>query len=257
MTDWSPATYLKFEDERNRPASDLLARVRSDRMRKIVDVGCGPGNSTDLLARRFPEAQIVGLDNSPAMLQAARGRLPKVRFDSADAAHWTPEPDVDLVFGNATFHWIARHLEQLTRIFSALSPGATLAVQMPDNTEEPTHRAMREVSLARTWSASLMGAVREPLPPVRVYYEALSPAAQRLDIWRTTYHHVLPNAAAIVEFVRATGLRRFLDPLRESERPEFLALYTEQVAAAYPPLAGGRVMLAFPRLFIIAERALR
>lgn len=255
MIDWSPASYLKFEDERNRPARDLLAQVPSDRMRKIVDVGCGPGNSTELLALRFPDAEIVGLDNSPAMLEAARRRLPEVRFDAADAALWTPEPDVDLVFGNAAFHWIPRHLEHLTRIFSALSPGAMLAAQMPDNTDEPTHRAMREVSLARPWSATLTGAVREPLPPARVYYEALSPAARRLDVWRTTYHHVLPNAAAIVDFVRATGLRRCLDPLQESERPEFLARYTERVAAAYPPLADGHVMLAFPRLFLIAERS--
>lgn len=254
MIDWSPGTYLKFEDERNRPARDLLSHVRPDRIHKIVDVGCGPGNSTELLARRFPEAEIIGLDNSPAMLEAARRRLPEVRFESIDAALWTPDPDIDLVFGNATFHWIPHHLEQLTRIFSALSPGAVLAVQMPDNTDEPTHRAMREVSLARPWSATLSGAVRDPLPPARVYYEALSNAAQRLDVWRTSYHHVLPNAAAIVEFVRATGLRRFLDPLQESERPAFLALYTERVAAAYPPLADGHVMLAFPRLFLIAER---
>lgn len=255
MSDWSPTTYLKFENERTRPALDLLARVRSERVRKAVDVGCGPGNSTELLANRFPEAQIVGLDNSPAMLEAARRRLPNVQFELIDAAMWTPEPDVKLVFANATLHWIPRHLEQLTRLFSAMSAGATLAVQMPDNTEEPTHRSMRDVALARPWSAPLTEAVREALPPARAYYEALGPATQRLDIWRTTYHHVLPSPAAIVEFVRATGLRRFLDPLRESERAEFLALYTDRIAAAYPQLADGKVMLAFPRLFLVAERA--
>lgn len=254
MPDWSPSRYLRFENERTRPARDLLAQVESDRVREAVDVGCGPGNSTELLAARFPKAEIIGIDNSPAMLEEARRRLPNIRFELADAALWSPEPEVELVFANATFHWIPRHLEHLTRIFFALSAGATLAVQMPDNTEEPTHRLMREVALARSWSTSLSDAVRPSLPAARVYYEALRPAAHRLDVWRTTYHHVLPDAPAIVDFVRATGLRRFLDPLRESERAEFLALYTERVAAAYPPLAGGKVMLAFPRLFIVAER---
>jgi len=254
MTDWSPATYLKFEDERTRPARDLLAHVRPDRVRKVVDVGCGPGNSTELLASRYPEGEIIGIDNSPAMLEEARRRLPNVRFEFADAAAWTPEARVDLVFANATYHWIAHHLEQLTRVLSALSAGATLAVQMPDNTEEPTHRLMSEVALARPWSARLIGAVRDPLPSARAYYEALSPVATHLDIWRTTYFHVLPGASAIVEFVRATGLRRFLDPLREPERAEFLAIYTDRIAGAYPPLAGGNVLLAFPRFFLVAER---
>jgi trans-aconitate 2-methyltransferase len=253
MNDWSPVTYLKFEDERTRPARDLLAHVRSDHVRKAVDVGCGPGNSTELLAVRYPEAEIIGIDNSPAMLEEARRRLPDVRFEFMDAAIWTPDSRVDLVFANATYHWIPGHLEQLTRVLSSLSAGATLAVQMPDNTEEPTHQLMSEVALARPWRARLTGAVRSPLPTARAYYEALKPAAARLDIWRTAYHHVLPSAAAIVDFVRATGLRRFLDPLEESERAEFLAMYTDRIAAAYPPLAGGNTLLAFPRLFLIAE----
>lgn len=254
MADWSPATYLKFEDERTRPARDLLAHLRPERVRQVVDVGCGPGNSTELLTTRYPEAQVTGIDNSPAMLEEARRRLPNVRFEFADAAAWTPDSQVDLVFANATYHWIAHHLEQLTRVLSALSAGATLAVQMPDNTEEATHRLMREVALARPWSARLTGAVRDPLPAARVYYQALIPVAAHLDIWRTTYFHVLPSAAAIVEFVRATGLRRFLDPLREPERAEFLAIYTDRIAAAYPALADGNVLLAFPRLFLVAER---
>lgn len=254
MTDWSPSSYLRFEDERTRPARDLLAHVRPDRLRKVVDVGCGPGNSTELLAARYPGAEIIGIDNSRAMLEEARRRLPHMRFEFTDAAVWTPDSDVDLVFANATYHWIPRHLGQLTRVLSALSPGATLAVQMPDNTGEPTHRLMREVAEARPWSARLTGAVRDPLPAARVYYEALSPAARHLDIWRTAYHHVLPGAGAIVEFVRATGLRRFLDPLQEPERAEFLAMYTERIAAAYPPLAEGNVLLEFPRLFLVVER---
>jgi trans-aconitate 2-methyltransferase len=254
-TDWSPKTYLKFEDERTRPARDLLARVRADGVRRIVDVGCGPGNSTELLLARYPEAEAIGLDNSSAMLEEARRRLPTVRFEPANADVWLPDADVDLVFANAIYQWIPRHLEQLPRVLAALPAGATLAVQMPDNLAEPTHRLMREVALAGPWSERLAGAARAPLPPARVYYEALQPMAARLDIWRTTYHHALSGADAIVEFVRSTGLRPFLDPLTEAEREEFIAVYTAGIAAAYPPLADGSVLLAFPRLFLLAERA--
>jgi trans-aconitate 2-methyltransferase len=252
--DWSPATYLRFEDERTRPARDLLARVRADKPRRIVDMGCGPGNSTELLADRYPGAEILGLDSSPAMLEEARRRLPNVRFDFADATVWVPDADVDLVFANAVYQWIPRHLERLARVLAALARGAALAVQMPDNLDEPSHRLMREVALAPRWSERLAGAARDPLPSARAYYERLQPFASRIDIWRTTYHHVLHGAEAIVELVRSTGLRPFIDPLSEPERADFLATYTERIAAAYPSLVDGRVLMPFPRLFLVAER---
>ncbi|HWG75272.1 MAG TPA: trans-aconitate 2-methyltransferase [Steroidobacteraceae bacterium] len=255
MSDWSPTTYLHFEDERTRPARDLLAQVRAGRVRRAVDVGCGPGNSTELLAHRYPDAQLLGIDSSPAMLAQARERVPQARFELADAAAWIPAADVDLVFANATYQWIPDHLEQLSRVLSALQPGATLAVQMPDNLAEPTHRLMSEVAMADLWNTRLAAAARAPLPPARVYYQALKPKASRLDLWRTTYHHPLRDAAAIVDFVRATGLRPFLEPLSGQERDRFLGLYTARIAAAYPALADGGVLLAFPRMFIVAERA--
>ncbi|HEV2442632.1 MAG TPA: trans-aconitate 2-methyltransferase [Steroidobacteraceae bacterium] len=254
-TDWSPASYLRFEDERTRPALDLLARVRPDGVRRIVDMGCGPGNSTELLANRYPEAEILGLDSSPAMLEAARQRLPGVHFELADAAAWVPNPDVDLVFANAVYQWIPGNLGQLARVLAALREKATLAVQMPDNLDEPSHRLMREVALAGPWGGHLDGAARDPLPSARAYYEAFRPFAARIDIWRTTYCHVLRGAEAIVDFVRSTGLRPFLDPLSEPERTEFMATYTARIAAAYPSLTDGQVLLYFPRLFLVAERA--
>jgi trans-aconitate 2-methyltransferase len=255
VNDWSPTDYLKFEDERTRAARDLLAQVRPRHVRRVVDVGCGPGNSTELLAVRYPQAQILGIDSSPAMLAQAHQRLPHVRFEQADATVWLPDGDVDLVFANATYQWIPRHLEQLSRVLSVLQPGGTLAVQMPDNLEEPTHRLMTEVAMGQLWSARLTGAVREPLPPARTYYEALKTQASRLELWRTIYHHPLRDAAAIVEFVSATGLRPFLDPLSEQERAKFLTAYTAKIAQAYPPLADGNVLLSYPRLFLVAERA--
>jgi trans-aconitate 2-methyltransferase len=254
MTDWSPATYLKFEDERTRPAVDLLARVPLAAARHVVDVGCGPGNSTELLAARYPGSDILGIDNSPAMLEEARRRLPAIRFEAADAARWLPAPEVDLVLANATYQWVPDHFAQLPRVLAALQPGAVLAVQMPDNVNQTTHRLMREVAKDGPWAAQLAGASREPLPPPRAYYEALRPHAARIDVWHTIYNHVLADASSIVEFVRSTGLRPFLDPLDGPQRSGFLARYTANIAEAYPPMADGKVLLGFSRLFIVAQR---
>ncbi|HXQ17691.1 MAG TPA: trans-aconitate 2-methyltransferase [Caulobacteraceae bacterium] len=254
MTDWSPATYLKFEDERTRPAADLLAHVPLAAARSVVDIGCGPGNSTELLAQRYPGADIVGLDNSPAMLEEAQRRLPALRFEPADAATWIPAPHTELVFANATYQWVPDHFAQLPRVLAALQPGAVLAVQMPDNVNQTTHRLMREVAQEGAWAGTLTAASRQPLPPPRAYYEALQPHAARLDVWHTIYNHVLADASSIVEFVRSTGLRPFLDPLGEPERSQFLGRYTAKIADAYPPMADGKVLLGFSRLFIVAQR---
>lgn len=251
MADWSPSTYLKFEDERTRPSHDLLAQVPLTRLRKAIDVGCGPGNSTELLVLRYPDANIVGVDNSPAMLAEARARLPNATFETADANSWIAPRDADLVFANAVYQWIPDHLRHLPRVLEALAPGAVLAVQMPDNLAEPTHRLMSETAR----DLAVADAAREPLAPPRAYYDALKPFAARLDIWHIVYNHVLADAPAIVEWVRATGLKPFLDPLSEGQRADFLAAYTAKVATAYPPTRDGKVLLRFPRLFFVAQRA--
>lgn len=254
MKDWSPSTYLKFEDERTRPARDLLAQVPLERLGKAVDMGCGPGNSTELIVGRYPDAEVIGLDSSPAMLDEAKKRLPKTSFAGADANVWVPEADTDLVFANAIYQWIPAHIAQLPRVLEALRPGAILAVQMPDNLMEPSHQLMQEVAAEGAWAERLQHAARDPLPPVRAYYEALKPFATRIDVWHTAYNHVLADAAAIVEWVKGTGLRPFIDPLPEAEREQFLASYLAKIAEAYPATSDGKVLLRFPRLFIVAQR---
>jgi trans-aconitate 2-methyltransferase len=255
MTDtWSPATYLRFEDERTRAARDLLAQVPLTAPGAVVDVGCGPGNSTALLVTRYPHAAVRGFDSSAAMLQEARATLPRTTFVEEDAATWLPSPDTDLVFANAVYHWVPDHVALFARMLGHMRPGAVLAVQMPDNLGESTHRLMEQVAAEGPWAARLVGAARQPLPPVRTYHEALGPSTSRLDIWHTIYNHVLDGPDAVVEWVRGTGLRPFIDPLEPAERTRFLDDYRARIAAAYPPLADGRVLLRFPRLFIIAVR---
>jgi trans-aconitate 2-methyltransferase len=252
--DWSAAQYLKFEDERTRPSRDLLAQVLIESPKRVVDIGCGPGNSTELLAARWPDAEVLGVDTSPDMLEKARARLPGIRFELADAANWTPAEPVDVIFANAVFQWLPDHPAILQRLMGHLVPGGVLAVQMPDNLAEASHRSMRESAAAMPFKAKLDGAARAPLPPVGLYYDLLIGGASRLDIWHTAYNHPLAGAEAIVEWVKSTGLKPFLDPLAPTEREAFLADYLARIREAYPPRKDGKVLLRFPRLFIVAVR---
>lgn len=252
--DWSAAQYLKFEAERTRPARDLLAQVNVEKPRRVVDIGCGPGNSTELLVARWPEAQVSGLDTSPDMIAQARKRLPEVTFERADADTWTPAEPVDVIFANAVFQWLPTHPDVFVRLMASLAPGGVLAVQMPDNLAEPSHQLMQKTAAAMPFAARLNNAARDALPPPQFYYDLLSPVSKTVDIWHTAYNHPMESAAAIVEWVKATGLKRFIDPLDEGERAAFLATYEALIAKAYEPTVSGKLLLRFPRLFIVAQK---
>jgi trans-aconitate 2-methyltransferase len=254
LSDWRPDAYRRFERERTRPAEDLLARINTPIQRKIVDLGCGPGNSTALLAERYPQSAIVGLDSSPDMLASARSRLPRAEFRLGDIAEWT-DPEVDLVFANAALHWVPDHLGVMRRLAGALPAGGCLAVQMPDNEDEPSHALMREVAATARFRVKLAdaGKARERIGAFADYDAALSPECD-LDLWRTTYVHRLAGPDAIVAWVESAGLRPFLNPLDADERAAFLTLYRAEIARAYPPSADGHALLPFPRLFIVATR---
>jgi len=256
MRDWNPALYRRFEDERTRPAAELLARVALPSPRRVFDLGCGPGNSTELLVERFPEAEVVGTDNSPAMVEAARQRLPRVHFELSDINQWQPGTPADLVYSNATLQWLPDHEHLFPRLFAAVAPGGVLAVQMPDNLDEPSHRLMRETAALPKFAQHIGDAaqVRARILPAGSYYDLLIPEAAEVDVWRTTYHHRMGSPADIVQWLRSTGLKPFVEALPEALQPEFLQAYEARIAEAYPEHADGRVLLPFPRLFLVAVR---
>jgi trans-aconitate 2-methyltransferase len=254
MEDWNARQYLKFEDERTRPPRDLLAQVPLQRPRLVVDLGCGPANSTGLLVERFPQSEIVGLDSSPAMLREARQRLPNCGFVAADMAQWKPEPHTDLLFANAAFQWVPDHPQVMRRLLEALPAGGVLAAQMPDNTREPATVLQREAAQPWGSDAAIKAAPRADLPPPEAYYDLLKPDCTRIDIWHSAYNHVMASPQAIVEWFKGSSLRPYLSALKGAAQEEFLAAYTEKIAAAYKPRFDGKVLLRFPRLFVVAVR---
>ncbi len=254
---WSARQYLKFEDERTRPARDLLQAVPAGEVRRAADLGCGPGNSTELIAARFPGASIVGVDNSVDMIAAAKERLPGVSFELCGIEEWAGQGPWDLLFANAALQWVGGHETLLPRLAGRLAAGGSLAIQMPDNLDEPSHVAMRTVASGAPFAAKLGEAAkaRTVLPQADWYYALLKPLCARVDIWRTTYFHPLPGGLdAIVEWLKGTGLTPFLKPLTQAEQQAFIAAYKAELAKAYKPLADGTAILPFPRLFIAATR---
>ncbi|KAF1025957.1 MAG: Trans-aconitate 2-methyltransferase [Pseudomonas sp.] len=251
---WSAKQYSMFEQQRTRPVRDLVAAIPNTEVRTAVDLGCGPGNSTEVLAARYPQAQVTGLDSSDDMVVSARERLPALSFELADIGAWHPAQTFDVILANASLQWLPDHATLYPHLVNQLTGGGTLAVQTPDNLDEPAHRLAREVAADGPW-ASKIGAVKHNVRhAASFYYELLSQHASTVDVWRTTYLHPLADHQAVVEWFKGSALRPYLAPLDEAEKTAYLNEYLARISQAYPALADGTVLLPFPRLFIIATR---
>lgn len=254
ISTWDPNVYLEFTDQRLRPAVDLLARVPLAEARTVYDLGCGPGNVTRLLAERWPRARVTGVDASPEMLAKAE-TIPNIVWQQADLAKWGAESPADLVFSNATFHWLDDHQVLFPHLMRQVAPGGFLAIQMPRQHLNPSHQILFELVRERPWT-SLVAAIREHASHAPGdYYEWLAPQAAMLDIWETEYLHVLDGEDPVLSWFKGSVLRPVLDRLEPSRQPEFLRVYGERLRAAYPARSDGKTLLPFLRIFIVAQKA--
>jgi trans-aconitate 2-methyltransferase len=256
MSRWDPDSYLRFEHERTLPSRDLVARIELPEPRTIVDIGCGPGNSTRVLRNAWPAADVVGLDNSNEMIQKAKATYPGGRWILADAADWQSSEKYDLVFSNATVQWIPNHEKVLHHLFDMVSDNGALAVQVPFNAEAPLYRALIAVSESSTWRR-LMTGCRDQIyyRDGTYYYNLLWRLSARIEMWMTTYIHIMQSHQDLIEWYSSTGMKMYLERIDSEERRR---LFTSEILDAcksqYPLQPDGKILFPFQRLFFIAYK---
>jgi trans-aconitate 2-methyltransferase len=247
--------YSRYADERGRPFLDLMARIGATTPHRVVDVGCGPGNLTALLAQRWPGARVEGLDSSPEMIAAARS-VPGAEFSVADATDWAPEGNVDVIVCNAVLQWVPGHTALIRRWADALPPGGWIAFQVPGNFTSPSHRLMRDLAESARWSDKVGDVLRHDnaVGSPSDYAALLLDAGLEPDVWETTYLHVLAGADPVLEWVRGTGLRPVLAALSDADAAQFSAEYAQALRDAYPPRVEG-TLFPFRRIFAVGHRS--
>jgi trans-aconitate 2-methyltransferase len=251
---WDPAIYGRYADERARPFYELMSRVGAKHPRYVVDAGCGPGELTAELAARWPEAEVHGFDSSPAMIAQASQVARGPSFAVGDVRFWRPDRSVDVLVSNAVLHWVPEHRELLPHWVDLLSPGGWLAVQVPGNFGAPSHTLVRELCRSAKWWHRLGDLVQDaPVDEPADYLDLLAGRCRMVDVWETTYLHVLPGEDAVLNWIKGTALRPVLDRLDERGRADFLDDAAELLAEAYPRKAYG-TPFAFRRIFAIAQR---
>lgn len=254
MPQWDPTTYLEYADERGRPFVDLIARVPTE-PRTIVDLGCGAGNLGEVLRSRWPQADIVGVDSSVEMIDRARQNdaTSGTEYVLDDIATWRPETPVDLIVSNAAFQWMPDQLEIIPRLREYVAPGGVLAFQVPDNYDEPSHVLLRGLAADPRFVDHVGDIEGSRGVAPRTYLELLADDDWHLDVWGTTYLHVLPGDDPVFAWIRGTGARPYVQALPDRLRAEFEADYRAALRAAYPKRTYGTV-LPFPRTFVVAKR---
>ncbi|MFZ2540008.1 MAG: methyltransferase domain-containing protein [Oscillospiraceae bacterium] len=254
MSDWNSSQYLKFENERTQPAIDLVNRINSNNPKKIVDIGCGPGNSTQVLSLRFPNAHILGVDSSENMIETAKRNYSKLDFKICDASKDLESlgNNFDIVFSNACIQWIPNHSQLLKSMIKRLKLGGVLAVQTPMNHKEPIHKIIGEISTSNKWKAEFQNSRNFFNLTENEYFDLLSSISTQFSIWETTYFHTMKSHNDIIEWYRGTGLRPYLDALSHEKKSIFEQEVFEQVVEAYPIQKNGNIIFKFPRLFFTA-----
>ena len=249
---WDPDRYLAFADERGRPFADLLARVGAEEPGAVVDLGCGPGNLTALLAARWPGAAVVGLDSSAEMIERARAAGSGIDYQVADLRGWRPARPVDVLVSNATLQWVPGHLDLLPALVEQVAPGGWLAFQVPANFDEPSHTIRAALAAEEPYRELTAGTAQPASHDPETYVAALAALGCTVDAWETTYLHLLTGDDPVFTWISGTSARPVLERLPEGLREEFAQELRKRLRAAYPPQPYG-VALPFRRVFAVAQ----
>lgn len=250
MADWNPAQYLKFKAQRTQPAMDLAKRIMDRNPEKIIDIGCGPGNSTSVLKNLFFKADICGIDSSENMIERAKSAYPDIDFMLCDVRNISS--GYDLIFSNACLQWLPDHKNLIPELMGKLNEGGVLAVQIPMNGEEPLFQIIKAVTEHPKWGfISTCFEANKTLPP-HEYFDILSECSDNFNIWETVYYHNMPSHEALIEWVKSTRLKPYLEELDEESKETFLNEILEKVKKAYSITKSGEVILRFRRFFFTA-----
>ena len=258
MFTWNSDCYSHFLKERTQPAIVLAAKIPLEAPDSILDLGCGPGNSTKVLADRFPHAaHLLGVDLSPDMLQHAKAKYPELSYQAFDATcdFETLSTQFDVIFSNACIQWVPDHPRLLRNMQQALKPGGVLAVQIPMNQNEPIHQIIQALVTSATWRSKFPSPrIFYTLTPEK-YFDLLSELFEDFSIWETTYCHRMPSHQSILEWYRGTGLRPYLAALSPEDAAALEADVLRELQQAYPIQKNGEILFRFPRFFLTATKA--
>ncbi|MBO54660.1 MAG: trans-aconitate 2-methyltransferase [Dehalococcoidia bacterium] len=255
MTDWNPTQYLRFGNERLRPAIELIDRINIESPKTIYDLGCGTGSITAILKEKWPRATVAGVDASPNMLEQASQDYPTLTWQYADLNSWEPEIEPDLIYSNAAFQWTPHHQVLLPRLLETIKDGGIFAIQLPKNWREPSHASICEIARETQWKDRLEPHIMEnPVAEPLDYYDLLSPFCKSIDMWETTYMQVLTGDYPVLEWTKGTVLPPLLSQLSSSEQKDFIDKYKSTLASSYPKRNDGNTIFPFTRMFIIAYK---
>lgn len=255
MSDWNAEQYLKFKSQRTQPAEDLARRILTDNPQSVLDVGCGPGNSTRVLKNRFPKAHIIGVDSSETMIQKAKETCPDIEFQVMDITEEHPGlENLDVIFSNACLQWIPHHREFVPKLFGRLRRGGVLAVQIPMNSQERLFTILSETVCEPQWDFSSLSLQPNTTLTCEEYFDLLASLTPRFDIWETVYYHPMPSVEAMVEWMKGARLRPYLNALSEKDAQALVTEITEKASKAYTPQKNGEILFKFRRCFFTATR---
>lgn len=256
MNDWNPEQYIKFINERTQPSIDLANRIKAVDPKLIIDIGCGPGNSTAVLAKKFPDAKIIGADNSKNMVEKAKYQYPALDFILFDAEKdFTELKDkFDVAFSNACIQWVPNHRKLLSNMMSILNDNGVMAVQVPINYNEPIHKILNALAKSKKWKEKFSDQRIFYTLTQSEYFDLLSDISSDFTMWETIYFHRLPSHESIIDWYRSTGMRPYLNSLSEQDAKEFEKDVYDEVVKAYPIQKNGEIIFRFPRLFFTAVK---